>query len=57
MDCPKCENDMEILDYQEDNSSIDVVYQEWECKCPNCGYKGLFSRLYGLIGTNWNDLD
>ena len=58
MDCPKCEADMKILDYQEyGNLLSDGIVREWECRCPNCGYKGTYSVYYEPISKEWNYVD
>ena len=59
MNCPKCDADMEIINYTEEhrNSIPEEYIQEWECKCPKCGYKGAFSKGYFLFCKEWDEVD
>lgn len=57
MDCPKCNTDMEIFDYEIDFSSYDTIYQMWKCKCPKCNYHGNFTKTFRLLDEEWEDED
>lgn len=58
MDCPKCNADMEILDYSEDNRESygfpEAFIRTWECKCPKCSYKGTFIKYYECKYEEWD---
>ena len=57
MDCPKCNTDMEILDYtEEDQNHFDdeIIVREWKCKCPKCGYEGTYTKVYELDYKEWD---
>ena len=56
MDCPKCNADVEILDYS-DESSDNWVTREWECKCSNCGYHGKYREFYKLDDFEWERME
>lgn len=52
MYCPRCEAEMEILDYS-DEPSEGWVIQAWECKCPKCSYHGNYREFYKLASYEW----
>lgn len=54
MDCPKCNADMEIIDYSENYNSYDSITQEWKCKCLHCKYEGTFSKYFRLMNEEWD---
>ena len=57
MDCPKCEADMEILNYIEKDLygfSNEIIAREWKCKCPKCGYEGTYTKIYELDCKGWD---
>lgn len=62
MNCPKCDADMEIIGYTEEyrdgsRFTSEEYIQEWECKCPECGYTGAFSKCYHLFCEEWDEVD
>ena len=54
MDCPKCNADIEIIEYNENYNSYDSITQEWKCKCPNCQYEGTFFKYFRLLDEEWD---
>ena len=52
MYCPRCEAEMEILDYS-DEPSEGWVIQAWEYKCPKCNYHGNYREFYKLVSYEW----
>ena len=52
MDCPKCNTEVKTLDYHEESDN-EWVLREWECKCPNCGYHGIYRESYKLDVFEW----
>ena len=61
MNCPKCDTDMEILDYNEEYREgwgwPDTILQSWNCKCHKCGYIGTFTKLYELKCEEWDNVE
>lgn len=55
MDCPKCNADIEILDYN-DEPTNEWIVREWECKCPKCGYHGTYREFYKLTNVEWEEI-
>ena len=56
MECPKCEADMIILDYHDDITN-DGVTRKWECKCPKCGYHGIYHAWYVFDDFEWERIE
>lgn len=52
MYCPKCDAEMEILDYS-DEPSEEWFTRMWECKCPECNYHANYREFYRLVGYEW----
>ena len=54
MNCPKCEAKVKILNYEEyDCLSSSEILRNWDCECPNCGYKGTYLTYYKPIDSEW----
>lgn len=45
MNCPMCDTDMTLIDYDL-SPKEDQVIQKWEYTCPCCHYHAVFGRLY-----------
>jgi len=56
MNCPKCNADIEILDYN-DEPTDNWIVREWECKCPKCGYHGTYREFYKLTDFEWERIE
>ena len=56
MNCPKCNADMEIINYN-DESSDTWVTREWECRCPDCGYHGKYREYFRLEDFEWERME
>lgn len=56
MNCPKCNEDMPINDFQEDYDE-DFIWLTWYCTCPECGYKGHFVRHFKETVEYWEEDD
>ena len=54
MNCPKCNADMEIIDYSESHNAYNFIIQKWNCKCPQCKYIGIFSKYFRLTAEEWD---
>ena len=54
MNCPKCNADMEIIDYSERCNAYNFIIQKWNCKCPQCKYIGIFSKYFRLAAEEWD---
>ena len=55
MDCPKCNSDMEILDYETEYDG-DCVTARWEVKCPKCGYHANYYEFYRRNDVDWEEI-
>ena len=56
MECPKCNTEVKILDYH-DESDTKWVTREWECKCPNCDYHGIYREFFKLDDFEWERVE
>lgn len=54
MNCPECNEDMPINDFQEDYDE-DFIWLTWYCTCPKCGYKGHFVRHFKETVEYWEE--
>lgn len=56
MECPKCNMNITILDYN-DEFMEQWAIREWECKCSNCGYHGKYREMYKFDESEWERIE